>query len=71
MSVYLKDGIDQGTKEKIGSLLKNLPGAELKGFTSKEKAFMDLTEGLGAHSGLWRASKTIRCQPHSNSFSGM
>jgi len=52
MSVYLKDGIDQKTKEKIESLLKNLPGAELKGFTSKEKAFMDLSEGLGAHSGL-------------------
>lgn len=52
MSVYLKDGIDQRTKEKIESLLKNLPGADLKGFTSKEKAFMDLAEGLGAHSGL-------------------
>lgn len=52
MSVYLKDGIDQKTKEKIESLLKNLPGAELKGFTSKEKAFIDLSEGLGAHSGL-------------------
>jgi len=52
MSVYLKDGIDQRTKEKIESLLKNLPGAELKGFISKEKAFMDLAEGLGAHAGL-------------------
>ncbi len=52
MSVYLKDGIDQKTKEKIESLLKNLPGVELKGFTSKEKAFTDLAQGLGAHSGL-------------------
>jgi cell division transport system permease protein len=52
MSVYLKDGIDEKTKEKIESLLKNLPGVELKGFTSKEKAFRDLAQGLGAHSGL-------------------
>ncbi len=52
MSVYLKDDVDQRTKEKIESLLSNLPGVELKGFISKEKAFMDLAEGLGAHSGL-------------------
>ena len=52
MSVYLKDGTDQKTKEKIESLLKNLPGVELKGFTSKEKAITDLAQGLGAHSGL-------------------
>ena len=52
MSVYLKDGIDHKTKKRIESLLKNLPGAELKGFTSKEKAFRDLAEGLGAHAGL-------------------
>ena len=57
MSVYLKDGIDQRSKEKIESLLRNMPGAELKGFISKEKAFMDLGEALGAHAGLLEGLK--------------
>lgn len=52
MSVYLKDGVDDEKREKIESLLRNLPGAELKGFISKEKAMMDLRKRLGAHSGL-------------------
>jgi len=57
MSVYLKDGIDQRSKDKIESLLRNMPGAELKGFISKEKAFMDLEEALGAHAGLLEGLK--------------
>ena len=52
MSVYLKDGVDDEKREKIESLLRNLPGAELKGFISKEKAMLDLRKGLGTHSGL-------------------
>lgn len=52
MSVYVQDGIDQGTKERIEALLKNIPGADLKAFISKEEAFMDLMEALGAQSGL-------------------
>ncbi len=52
MSVYLKDGVDDEKTEKIKSLLRNLPGAELKGFISKEKAMLDLRKGLGTHSGL-------------------
>jgi cell division transport system permease protein len=58
MSVYLKDGINEKTKEKIESLLKNLPGVQLKGFTSKEKAIRDLAQGLGAHSGLLHGLKS-------------
>ena len=52
MSVYLKDGIDQKAKARVESLLRNLPGAELKDYISKEKAMVDLMKGLGAHSGL-------------------
>ncbi len=52
MSVYLQDHIDQKTKARIEALLKNLPGAELKEYISKDRAMEDLVEGLGAHSGL-------------------
>ena len=52
MSVYLKDGIDQKAKARVESLLRNLPGAELKDYISKEKAMVDLMKGLGTHSGL-------------------
>ena len=38
ISVYLKDGIDEGTREKIRAAINALPGAEIKGFISKEKA---------------------------------
>ncbi len=57
MSVYLQDGIDQKTKARIESLLKNLPSAELKEYISKDKAMEDLIEGLGAHSGLLEGLK--------------
>ena len=52
MSVYLKDAIDQKTKARIESVLKNLPGAELKDYISKERAMADLMKGLDTHSGL-------------------
>ena len=57
MSVYLQDGIDQKTRERIESLLKNLPSAELKEYISKDRAMEDLIEGLGAHSGLLEGLK--------------
>ena len=52
MSVYLQDGISEAEKTKIVSLIKGLPSAEIKGFTSKERALRDLRSALGSHSGL-------------------
>lgn len=53
MSVYIEDGIDQEGVNRIESILmKNLPGAEIKGFTSKEQAMRILKKGLGVQSGL-------------------
>ncbi|MBW1768195.1 MAG: hypothetical protein JRJ65_14260, partial [Deltaproteobacteria bacterium] len=52
MSVYLKDGTDKETKNRIESILINLPGAQIKGFISKEKAMIDLMEALGDQVGL-------------------
>lgn len=52
MSVYIEDGLDDAGTKRIESVLKNLPGAEIKGFTSKEQAMRVLAKGLGAQSGL-------------------
>ena len=52
MSIYLSDGIDEKRKKDIELILRDLQGAELVGFVSKEKAMMELTEGLGPQSGL-------------------
>jgi cell division transport system permease protein len=52
MSVYLKDGIQKKSIEKIGSAIKSLPGAEIKGFVSKEKAWSNLMEILGSQAAL-------------------
>lgn len=57
MSVYLQDEIDQRTKARIESLLKNLPSAEMKEYISKDRAMEDLIDGLGAHSGLLEGLK--------------
>jgi len=57
MSVYLQDEIDQKTRARIESLLKNLPSAEVKEYISKDRAMVDLIEGLGAHSGLLEGLK--------------
>ncbi len=57
MSVYLEDGIGEKTKDRIESLLKNLPSAELKEYISKERAMEDLIDGLGTHSGLLEGLK--------------
>ncbi|MFH1490259.1 MAG: permease-like cell division protein FtsX, partial [Pseudomonadota bacterium] len=52
MSVYLQEGVDKQTKEKLEETLKNLPGAEIKGYVSKEKAEQELIEALGDQAGL-------------------
>lgn len=52
MSVYLKDGIDEDTKNKIESVLMNLDGARIKGFISKEQAMIHLKNSLGNQAGL-------------------
>jgi len=52
MSVYLKDGIDGEQLQRIKSELRKLPGAELKGFISKEQAKEDLIRALGSQAGL-------------------
>jgi cell division transport system permease protein len=57
MSVYLEDGIGEKTKDRIESLLKNLPSAELKEYISKDRAMEDLIDGLGTHSGLLEGLK--------------
>ena len=57
LSVYLNDGIDENTFKKLESTLMHLPGAELKGFISKEKAMTHLTEALGSQAGLLEGLK--------------
>lgn len=52
MSIYLKDGVNEKAKKEVESFLKNLPGAELLSYISKEKALMDLRRTLGGQSGL-------------------
>jgi cell division transport system permease protein len=52
MSVYLKEGVDKKTIQKIESAIRRLPGAEIKGFVSKEKAWSNLMEILGPQAGL-------------------
>ncbi|MGM0664977.1 MAG: permease-like cell division protein FtsX [Thermodesulfobacteriota bacterium] len=52
MSVYLEDGISGKRKEEISEALKGIPGAELRGFISKEKAMEDLKEAFGAQAAL-------------------
>ncbi|MBW1772362.1 MAG: ABC transporter permease [Deltaproteobacteria bacterium] len=52
MSIYLNDGVDRKTKNAIEKVLKKLPGAEIKGFVSKEEAEADLRRALGDQAGL-------------------
>jgi cell division transport system permease protein len=52
ISVYLKDGIEKKSMEKIESAIKGLPGAEIRGFVSKEKAWSNLIEMLGSQAAL-------------------
>jgi len=52
MSVYIMDGVDGEQKKEIESILKNLPGAEIKRFVSKKQAEADLVAALGDQAGL-------------------
>ena len=52
ISVYLKDSIDEGTRERIRMAISTLQGAEIKGFISKEKALQDMKGMLGSQAGL-------------------
>ena len=52
ISVYLKDGIDEGARERIRTAVSTLQGAEIKGFVSKEKALQDMKGMLGSQAGL-------------------
>ena len=52
MSVYLDDGINQKTKNRVREVLIRLPGAEFIGYISKEKAMEQLTDILGTQAGL-------------------
>jgi len=52
MSVYLREDMQKNAKEKLESALKSLPGAEIRGFISKEKAWSNLMEMLGSQVGL-------------------
>jgi cell division transport system permease protein len=57
MSVYVEDGIDEKTKNRIESILIHLKGAEMKGFVSKKQAMAFLKEGLGDQAGLLNGLK--------------
>ncbi|SPD75060.1 putative Cell division protein FtsX [uncultured Desulfobacterium sp.] len=52
ISVYIKDGVDEATKNKISSALRSFPNAEIRRFISKEDALKDLKNALGSESGL-------------------
>lgn len=52
MSVYLEDGISEGGKAELQAALEALPGAELQGFVSKEKAMEELREAFGSQAAL-------------------
>jgi len=52
ISVYLKDGLDEETRETIRTAIRTLEGAEIKGYISKEKALQDMKGILGSQAGL-------------------
>jgi cell division transport system permease protein len=52
ISVYVKDGIDEATRERIRTAISTLQGAEIKGYISKEKALQDMKGMLGSQAGL-------------------
>jgi cell division transport system permease protein len=47
MSVYLKDGIPDTTRQKVLSLIRDLPGARIDRIITKKQAFLDLKRALG------------------------
>ena len=58
ISVYLKDGIDERTRESVRTVIRTLEGAEIKGYISKEKALQDMKGMLGSQAGLLQGLTT-------------
>lgn len=52
MSVYLKNGTDEKSKKDIESAIKQIKGAEIKGFITREEAMSNLKKSLGDQAGL-------------------
>ena len=52
MSVYLQDGTDQASRSHIESVIKSLPGAQIRRFISKKRALNEFSRALGSQSGL-------------------
>jgi len=52
MSVYLQDGIDKQTRDRIASSIRDFPSAEIERYISKEDALIDLRKALGSEAGL-------------------
>ena len=52
MSVYLQDGIDKTTRDRIASSIRDFPSAEIERYISKEDALKDLRKALGSEAGL-------------------
>ncbi len=52
MSVYLKADADSEAKERIESVLTDLPGAQMRGFITQEMAEKELVKALGDQAGL-------------------
>ena len=47
MSVYLEDGIDRTAREKVLSVIRDLPGAHIERTITKKQALVDLKRALG------------------------
>lgn len=52
MTVYLKDGTDNQTVEKIVSYIRSLPASRIENHISKEDALKELRSSLGSQAGL-------------------
>jgi cell division transport system permease protein len=52
MSVYLKNGTDEKSKKDIESAIKQIKGAEIKGFITRDEAMSNLKKSLGDQAGL-------------------
>jgi len=52
MSVYLEDGIDRTAREKVLSVIRDLPGAHIERTITKKQALTDLKRALGREAGV-------------------
>jgi len=51
-SIYLQDGVNEADRDKVADFIRDIPGAQIKRFISKEGALRDLRKALGSESGL-------------------